>query len=53
VDEAGLKHWTGVVADAAAASVGPEYVARQNPDCARCPVRFSCPVNPSGRQVTE
>ncbi|WP_260195211.1 ATP-dependent helicase [Actinophytocola gossypii] len=53
VDDAGLKHWTGVVADAAAASVGPDYTARQNPDCARCPVRFSCPVNPSGRQVTE
>lgn len=51
--EDGLKHWTGVVADAAAASTGPEYVARQNPDCSRCPVRFSCPVNPSGRQVTE
>ena len=51
--EEGLKHWTGVVADAAAASTGPGYVARQNPDCARCPVRFSCPVNPSGRQVTE
>jgi superfamily I DNA/RNA helicase/RecB family exonuclease len=53
LDEEGLKHWTGVVADAAAASAGPDYVARQNPDCARCPVRFSCPVNPSGRQVTE
>ncbi len=53
LDEEGLKHWTGVVADAAAASTGPEYVARQNPDCSRCPVRFSCPVNPSGRQVTE
>jgi RecB family exonuclease len=52
-DEERLRHWTGVVADAAAASVGPEYVARQNPDCARCPVRFSCPVNPSGRQVPE
>jgi superfamily I DNA/RNA helicase/RecB family exonuclease len=53
LDEEGLKHWTGVVADAAAASTGPDYVARQNPDCSRCPVRFSCPVNPSGRQVTE
>lgn len=52
-DEESLKHWTGVVAEAAAASTGPDYTARQNPDCARCPVRFSCPVNPSGRQVTE
>lgn len=53
LDDTGLKHWTGVVADAAAASVGPDYTARQNPDCPRCPVRFSCPINPSGRQVTE
>jgi superfamily I DNA/RNA helicase/RecB family exonuclease len=53
LDEEGLKHWTGVVVDAAAASAGPDYTARQNPDCARCPVRFSCPVNPSGRQVPE
>ncbi|WP_460398112.1 ATP-dependent helicase [Actinophytocola sediminis] len=53
VDDAGVKHWTGVVAEAAAASVGPDYTASQNPDCARCPVRFTCPVNPSGRQVTE
>lgn len=53
LDEEGLRHWTGVVADAAAASAGPDYVARRNPDCPRCPVRFSCPVNPSGRQVTE
>ncbi|TDV37585.1 ATP-dependent helicase [Actinophytocola oryzae] len=53
VGEDGVKHWTGVVADAAAASTGPEYVARQNADCPRCPVRTSCPMHASGRQVTE
>lgn len=53
VGEDGVKHWTGVVADAAAASTGPEYLARQNPDCPRCPVRVSCPMHASGRQVTE
>jgi superfamily I DNA/RNA helicase/RecB family exonuclease len=53
VGEDGVKHWTGVVADAAAAGTGPEYVARQNPDCPRCPVRTSCPMHASGRQVTE
>jgi RecB family exonuclease len=53
VAEDGVKHWTGVVADAAAASTGPEYTARQNPDCPRCPVRTSCPMHASGRQVTE
>ncbi|MBB4911423.1 superfamily I DNA/RNA helicase/RecB family exonuclease [Actinophytocola algeriensis] len=53
VGEDGVKHWTGVVADAAAASTGPEYRAKQNPDCPRCPVRVSCPMHASGRQVTE
>jgi RecB family exonuclease len=53
VGEDGVKHWTGVVADAAAASTGPEYLARQNPDCPRCPVRTSCPMHASGRQVPE
>ena len=53
IGEDGVKHWTGVVADAAAASTGPEYTARQNPDCPRCPVRTSCPMHASGRQVTE
>jgi RecB family exonuclease len=53
VDDEGLKHWTGVVADAAAASTGPEYLARQNADCPRCPVRTACPMHASGRQVPE
>jgi len=53
VGEDGVKHWTGVVADAAEASTGPEYTARQNADCPRCPVRTSCPMHASGRQVTE
>jgi superfamily I DNA/RNA helicase/RecB family exonuclease len=53
VRDDGVKHWTGVVSDAAAASVGPGYLARQNQDCPRCPVRFSCPMQASGRQVTE
>lgn len=53
IGDDGVKHWTGVVADAAAASTGPEYVARQNPDCPRCPARTSCPMHASGRQVTE
>lgn len=53
VGEDGLKHWTGVVADAAVASTGPEYLARQNADCPRCPVRTSCPMQASGRQVPE
>ncbi|WP_035279253.1 ATP-dependent helicase [Actinokineospora spheciospongiae] len=47
------EQWLGVVRDAAAATVGPEYAAFENPDCPRCPVRTACPLHPSGRQVTE
>jgi hypothetical protein len=43
--------WLGVVQQAAGSSTGPDYAARANPDCPRCPVRFSCPLHPSGRQV--
>ena len=47
------EQWLGIVRDAAAATVGPEYQAFENPDCPRCPVRTACPLHPSGRQVTE
>ncbi|HEU5109064.1 MAG TPA: PD-(D/E)XK nuclease family protein, partial [Micromonosporaceae bacterium] len=43
--------WLDTVHAAAQASTGPDFVARQTPDCARCPARFSCPLHPSGRQV--
>ncbi|WP_424184434.1 ATP-dependent helicase [Actinokineospora sp. G85] len=48
-----LDRWRAIVRDAAAATVGPEYQAFENPDCPRCPVRTACPLHPSGRQVTE
>ncbi|MFL6142338.1 MAG: ATP-dependent helicase [Labedaea sp.] len=43
--------WLGTVQSAAAASTGPAYTARENPDCPRCPARTTCPLHPSGRQV--
>lgn len=51
LDEESVGQWLGMVSKAAASSVGPEYVARENPDCPRCPARTSCPIHPSGRQV--
>jgi RecB family exonuclease len=51
LDEDTTGHWLGVVHQAAASSTGPTYTARENPDCPRCPVRTTCPIHPSGRQV--
>jgi superfamily I DNA/RNA helicase/RecB family exonuclease len=44
-------HWLGIVQTAAASTTGPDYTARNNPDCPRCPARTTCPLHPSGRQV--
>ncbi|MFB9907410.1 ATP-dependent helicase [Allokutzneria oryzae] len=53
LDEQAIKAWTDVVHAAAASCVGPEYAATENADCSRCPARTCCPIQPSGRQVTE
>ncbi|MFD9896018.1 ATP-dependent helicase [Amycolatopsis sp. NPDC059027] len=52
LDEEGGKQWLELVRDAAAAAVGPDYQANENPDCDRCPARGCCPLRPEGRQVT-
>jgi RecB family exonuclease len=36
--------WRALVHDAAAATQGPQFVARINDGCAHCPVRQSCPA---------
>ncbi|HEV2781272.1 MAG TPA: ATP-dependent DNA helicase [Actinophytocola sp.] len=51
LDRDSARHWLDIVHQAAAATVGPDYTAKENPDCPRCPVRTSCPLHPSGRQV--
>jgi superfamily I DNA/RNA helicase/RecB family exonuclease len=51
LDADGLRAWLGAVQQAAQACAGPEYTARQNADCDRCPVRTACPNHESGRQV--
>jgi superfamily I DNA/RNA helicase/RecB family exonuclease len=49
----GVDEWLTIVRKAAADSIGPDYDARENPDCPRCPAKTSCPIHPAGRQVTE
>ncbi|MFD9735130.1 ATP-dependent helicase [Umezawaea sp. NPDC059074] len=51
LDEQGVLVWLEAVQDAAGSSVGPDYTARENVDCDRCPARTACPVHSSGRQV--
>jgi RecB family exonuclease len=51
LDDEAKKYWLNVVHEAANSGTGPNYLAKQNPDCPRCPVRFCCPIHPSGRQV--
>jgi RecB family exonuclease len=40
--------WLEVVRGAAAATRGPQFVARVNDGCAHCPVRPSCPAHAAG-----
>ncbi|MEO6089462.1 MAG: PD-(D/E)XK nuclease family protein, partial [Umezawaea sp.] len=51
LDEQGVRVWLEAVQEAAGSSTGPDYTARENPDCDRCPARTACPVHSSGRQV--
>ncbi|MDF2826432.1 MAG: ATP-dependent helicase, partial [Mycobacterium sp.] len=40
--------WRDQVRQAAAATAGPQYVARVNDGCGHCPVRAFCPAHNSG-----
>ncbi|MCV7227078.1 ATP-dependent helicase [Mycolicibacterium komossense] len=40
-----LADWRGEVQRAAAATAGPQFVARRNDGCAHCPVRPACPAH--------
>ncbi|HEY3258839.1 MAG TPA: ATP-dependent DNA helicase [Pseudonocardiaceae bacterium] len=52
LDADGQRQWIGAITVAADATAGPTFTARENADCARCPVRTCCPLADSGRQVT-
>jgi RecB family exonuclease len=53
LDGPALARWHDVVREAARRTAGPEFVAIDNGDCARCPSKIACPLHDSGRQVTE
>ncbi|MGH3771301.1 MAG: PD-(D/E)XK nuclease family protein, partial [Pseudonocardiaceae bacterium] len=53
LDGPALARWHGVVREAARRTAGPEFVAIDNGECARCPSKIACPLHDSGRQVTE
>jgi RecB family exonuclease len=53
LDAAELERWKRLVRASAEETAGERFHARVGPDCERCPVRASCPVNESGRSVTD
>jgi superfamily I DNA/RNA helicase/RecB family exonuclease len=53
LDADAVTQWLAVVREAARATAGPSFQARENGDCERCPSRTACPLHGSGRQVTE
>nr|WP_281032776.1 ATP-dependent DNA helicase [Nocardia asiatica] len=53
LDAEALEHWRDTIHQAAAATQGPSYLAVRNDGCRHCAVAGSCPVQDSGRQVTD
>jgi RecB family exonuclease len=53
LDAVELERWNRVVRACAEDTAGARFHARVGPDCDRCAVRASCPVNESGRSVPE
>ncbi|MFJ4652149.1 ATP-dependent helicase [Nocardia sp. NPDC088792] len=53
LDADGIDTWRGIIHDAADASKGPSYLAMRNDGCRHCKVAGSCPVQDTGRQVTD
>lgn len=44
----GEEEWRGVIARAAGATFGPQFIARRNDGCTHCPVRPNCPTHADG-----
>ncbi|MEU6583334.1 ATP-dependent DNA helicase [Nocardia sp. NPDC046763] len=53
LDADGIETWRTVIHHAADASKGPSYLAMRNDGCRHCKVAGSCPVQDTGRQVTD
>lgn len=52
LDQEAAEFWIRQLRAAAEFLAAPSSVAVENRSCERCPVRSSCPLQPSGRQVT-
>ncbi len=53
LDGDGVEQWRDAIHEAAAATRGPSYLAMRNDGCRHCAVSGSCPVQDTGRQVTD
>jgi RecB family exonuclease len=53
LDAEGIDRWRGTIHDAAEATRGPSYLAMRGDGCRHCAVSGSCPVQDTGRQVTD
>ncbi|WP_343945312.1 PD-(D/E)XK nuclease family protein, partial [Pseudonocardia zijingensis] len=53
LDDEQLAAWEEVVRRCAEDTSEAHFIARLGPDCDRCPVRTSCPLNASGRPVPD
>ncbi|WP_435591092.1 PD-(D/E)XK nuclease family protein [Nocardia sp. bgisy118] len=53
LDPEALDKWRTTIHDAAASTRGPSYLAMRNDGCRHCAVAGSCPVQDTGRQVTD
>lgn len=51
LSEKEMELWRSKILGAAAATSGPQFLARVNEGCTHCPVRGACPAQDSGRQV--
>jgi len=47
-----IDRWRDDVRNAAAATSGPQFIARINDGCAHCPARPSCPAHRIDRETT-
>jgi RecB family exonuclease len=53
LDPVELERWKGLVRECAEETAGARFHARVGPDCDRCPVRTSCPIDAAGRSVPD
>ncbi len=53
LDDESIAQWRDTIHDAAESTRGPSYLAMRNDGCRHCRVAGSCPVQDTGRQVTD